>query len=135
MKFKEWLNEAVSNPIKIHNSFSQNTVGTHNDTATASFLPSTWTGTEDLGPFGHGLPSTDLVIPTTEVKSKIRSIVKNKNPIAILLMDGTKIYLSIDEFNRINSFKNLAVGEELTVTFQRSPEDKGSETSKIVNIR
>lgn len=135
MKFKEWINGAVNNPAKIHNSFSQNTVGVHNDKATASFLSSSWTGSQDLGNLGDGLSGTDLTLPSSEVTSKIRIIEKNKNPISILLMDGTKIYLTLDEFNRINSFKKLAVGEKLTVVFQRNPGDNGSEPSKITSIR
>lgn len=131
MNFRQFLEH---NPLKIQNGFSQNTTGTHNDRATASFLPSTWTGSEDLGKFGYGLPGTDLTLPSVERKSTIRSITKNKNPITILLMDGTKIYLTLDEFNRINSFKKLEVGAELTVTFQRHPGDQDQEPSKVVNI-
>ncbi len=131
MNFRKFLEH---NPLKIQNSFSQNTVGTHNDRATASFLPSTWTGSENLGPFGYGLPGIDLSIPSVEKTSVIRSIEKNKNPITIMLMDGTKLYLSLDEFNRIKSFKNLEKGEKITVSFQRNPGDERQEPSKIIAI-
>ena len=60
MNFRSFLE---NNPLKIQNSFSQNTVGTHNDYATAAFLPSTFTGSDDLGPMGYGLPDTDLRLP------------------------------------------------------------------------
>lgn len=132
MNFRQFLEH---NPLKIQNSFSQNTVGTHNDTATAAFLPSTWTGSEDLGPFGYGLPSVDLAIPSVEKTSTIRSVERNKNPITVIMMDGTKLYLTLDEFNRIRSFKNLDKGEKITVSFQRSPGDQGQEPSKITGIR
>lgn len=132
MNFRQFLEH---NPLKIQNSFSQNTVGAHNDTATAAFLPSTWTGSEDLGKFGYGLPSTDLAMPSVEKTSTIRSIEKNKNPITIMLMDGTKLYLTLDEFNRIRSFKRLEKGEKITVSFQRNPGDQGQEPSKITGIR
>lgn len=131
MNFRKFLEH---NPLKIQSSFSQNTAGTHNDRATASFLASTWTGSEDLGRFGYGLPGVDLVLPSVEKKSTIRSITKNKNPITIVLMDGTKIYLTLDEFNRINSMKSLEVGSDITVTFQRNPGDQSQEPSKIIAI-
>lgn len=132
MNFKQFLEH---NPLKIHNPFSQNTVGKHNDYATTAFLPSTWTGSEDLGPFSYGVPSLDIAIPQVVKKSKIRSIEMNKNPIVVMLADGTKLYLTLDEFNRINSSTRLEVGNEISVTFQRRPEDQGSDPSKIISIR
>lgn len=131
MNFRQFLEH---NPLKIQNPFSQNTVGTHNDYATAAFLPSTWTGSENLGPYSYGVPSLDLVIPNVVKKSKIRSVEINKNPIQIAMIDGTKIYLTLDEFNRIKSTKRLEVGDEISVTFQRHPEDQGSRPSKIIAI-
>lgn len=131
MNFRQFLEH---NPLKISNSFSQNTLGTHNDHATTSFLPSTWTGSEDLGVFGHGLPSTDISIPTTTVRSKISSIELNKNPIRLRLEDKTEIPLTWDEFRRIDAIKKLKVGNILTVTFQRSPGDKSPEASKIIKV-
>lgn len=124
----------IENQFKIQNDFSQNTVGTHNDRATATFVSSNWNSGESSGEFGSGMPGTDMSLPTVEKKSTIRSIVKNKNPIFIMLMDGTKIYLTLDEFNRISTFKKLAVGEKVTVTFQRNPGDSGQEPSKIISI-
>lgn len=109
-------------------------MGTHNDYATAAFLPSAWTGSEDLGPYSYGVPGLDLTIPNVVKKSKIRSVDMNKNPIVVMLTDGTKIYLTLDEFNRINAIKRLEVGNEISVTFQRRPEDLGSNPSKIVAI-
>ena len=131
MNFRQFLEH---NPIKIQNSFAQNTTGTHNDYATASFLPSTWTGSEDLGVYSYGVPGIDVVIPSVVKKSKIRSVEMNKNPITIGLMDGTKIYLTLDEFNRVNAIKKLEVGNEISVTFQRRPEDNSQEASKIIKI-
>jgi hypothetical protein len=131
VNFRQFLEH---NPLKIQNSFSQNTVGTHNDHATAAFLPSTWTGSEDLGTYSYGVPGVDLTIPNVVKKSKIRSVEMNRNPIKLMMMDGTKIYLTLDEFNRINAIKRLEVGNEISVTFQRRPEDSGAEPSKIVAI-
>ena len=131
MNFRQFLEH---NPLKIQNSFSQNTVWKHNDYATAAFLPSTWTGSEDMGSYPDGAPGVDLMIPNVVKKSKIRSVEMNRNPIVVMLMDGTKIYLNLDEFNRISSTKRLEVGSEISVTFQRSPGDLGQEPSKIISI-
>lgn len=122
IKFKEF--------IKIK---EQNTVGTHNDYATGSILPSSWTGSESppekLLPF---LPSTDLSIPQVTRSSFIVNIIKNKNPITIQLKDGTQLYLTLDQFNRID--KTPEIGKRLTVVFQRNPEDQSNQNSKIEKI-
>jgi hypothetical protein len=112
----------------------QNTVGTHNDFATSAFLPSSWTGTESAPdanlPF---LSSTDLKIPQISRSSTINNIILNKNPITIELKDGTKLYLSLDEYNRIQN--KPEVGKNITVVFQRNELDKSETPSKIVGIR
>ena len=112
----------------------QNTVGTHNDFATSAFLPSSWTGTESAPdanlPF---LSSTDLKIPQISRSSTINNIILNKNPITIELKDGTKLYLSLDEYNRIQN--KPEVGKNITVVFQRNELDKSEAPSKIVGIR
>lgn len=120
--------------IRVHNAFGGNTVGTHNDQATAKMLPTTWTGSEDLGRFGYGLPGVDLEIPHVTRRSRIRSVERNKNPIKVQLMDGTTIYLSADEFRRIDSRTKLDPEREITVTFQRREDDGGHEPSKVVQI-
>lgn len=119
---------------RVHNAFSQNTFGTHNDFATSKFLPSTWTGTEDLGSYPSGTPGVDLELPSVTRRSKIRSINNKKDPIEIRLMDGTAIYLSLDEFNRVDSRTRLEVGREISVTFQRREEDGSPNPSKVVSI-
>lgn len=112
----------------------QNTIGTHNDFATSAFLPSSWTGTESAPdanlPF---LSSTDLAIPQISRSSTINNIILNKNPIIIELKDGTKLYLSLDEYNRIQN--KPEVGKNITVVFQRNELDKSEAPSKIVGIR
>jgi hypothetical protein len=111
----------------------QNTVGKHNDFATSAFLPSDWTGTETNPlknlPF---LSSTDLQIPQTIVNSFIKNIVYNKNPIIIELKDQTKIFLSLDQYKRLN--KEPEIGQRITIIFQRDPNDFSSESSKIEKI-
>ena len=119
---------------RIHNPFSQNTAGIHNDAATAKFLPTTWTGSENLGSYPHGAPGVDLEMPSVTRTSKIRSVDDRKDPIEVRLMDGTALYLSLDEFNRINARTKLDVGRELTVTFQRREGDGSPDPSKIVSV-
>jgi hypothetical protein len=130
LNFRQFMEQGEG---RVHNTFGQNTVGTHNDHATSSFLSSTWTGSEDLGRLG-GLPSTDLEIPHVSRRSKIKSIEKNKNPIKVQLADGTTIYLSLDEFRRVDSRTKLEPNREITVTFQRRDEDGSPEPSKVVSI-
>jgi len=131
MRFREFM-EAEG--LRLSHPFSQNTVGTHNDFATASFLPSTWTGSESLGAYPYGPPSADLEIPHVSRKSKIRSVEERRNPIVVRLMDGTAIYLTLDEFRRVDSRTKLQPGREITVTFQRREGDDGPDPSKIVSI-
>lgn len=114
----------------------QNTVGYHNDYATAARLPSDWSGTE-APPKMDGRPgflaSLDVVLPSVTVTSEIRSIEKNKNPISILLADGTQLFLSWDEFKRISG-PTPETGKKLTVIFQRLPGDRSNSPSQINSI-
>lgn len=111
----------------------QNTVGKHNDFATSAIVSSTWTGSETKPePFLPHLPSTDLILPQVVRSSFIISIEKNKNPIIIRCKDGTKLYLSLDEFNRINKIPEI--GKRITVIFQRLPGDSSDVPSKIDKI-
>ena len=110
----------------------QNTVGYHNDYATSAFLPSVYTGTESPDIHIPHLTSTDLTIPNVTKTSFITHIELNKNPIKILLKDGTKIFLSFDQYNRINP--KPEINKKIYVTFQRSPEDESDRPSKIEKI-
>jgi len=131
IEFREFLEQWEAS---VHNQFSQNQAGTHNDFATAKFLPSTWTGSEDLGPYSYGVPGVDLEIPTVKRSSTIRSVESNRNPIRVSLMDGTTLYLTVDEFRRVNSRTKLESGKEITVTFQRREDDSGTAPSKVISI-
>jgi len=112
--------------------FEQNTPGYHNDYATGSFLPSVFTGTETPDINIPHLSSIDLTIPSTVKNSTISFIELNKNPILVLLKDGTKLFLTFDQYNRIKP--KPEVGKRITVVFQRSPEDKSNSPSKIEKI-
>jgi hypothetical protein len=134
--------------LKIQASFSQNTVGIHNDRATAAFLPSTYTGSEDLGVMGYGLPSTDLALPTVTRESEIMKVLNapatkdhrrvndksQKDLIKIIMKDGTTIHLTFPEYKRISEKRPVEPGQKLRVTFQRNPSDSGNEPSKIIGV-
>lgn len=111
----------------------QNTVGKHNDFATSAFLPSNWTGSESAPdknlPF---LSSTDIQIPQVSRSSIIFNIILNKNPIIIELKDGTRLFLSLDEYNRIQN--KPEIGKKINVIFQRNETDKSESPSKIMSI-
>jgi len=116
----------------------QNTVGTHNDGPGVGYLPSEFTGSEapenakfDTRP--PHLSSLDAILPSVTKKGQIRLIERNKNPIFILLSDGTQLYLSWDEFKRIRG-QEPTVGKNLTVVFQRNMNDRSKSPSKINSI-
>jgi hypothetical protein len=119
---------------RVYNSFSQNTVGRHNDASTAKMLPSTWTGSEDLGKYFQGVPGVDLEVPTVSRTSIVKSVEKRRNPIRVELMDGTVMQLTLDEFNRIDTRTKLYPGREVTVTFQRLEGDSSQQPSKVVSV-
>ena len=151
MNFRSFLE---NNPLKIQNSFSQNTVGRHNDMAAASFLPSTFTGSENLGPWG-GLPSTDMTLPVVPRDSTIYKVLNapaqdeplrvndksNKDPITIMLADKTKIVVGYDEYKRITSGRPFRLpsgstpGERVLVSFERLPSDTSNTNSRITSFR
>ena len=139
MNFKEWLHlteRAFQKPRIPNGKNLPLTPGKHNDFATSAVVPATWTGSgpnwgrfDQLGGVG---PRLDLLIPQVIRNSFISEIDKNSNPICIGLKDGTKLYLSLDQFNRIQ--KTPEVGKRITVIFQRSEDDLTKEPSKIEKI-
>jgi hypothetical protein len=124
----------------------QNTVGYHNDGPGSGFMPtggpllgSDFTGSEQsptMGMLGHPLhlPSLDMGIPSITRTGRVAFIERNKNPIFILLSDGTKLYLSWDQFKRIEG-QEPTVGRQMTVTFQRHPGDQSEMNSQIASCR
>ena len=112
----------------------QNTVGTHNDVASGSYLGTDWTGSDTPdGLEGQGLhlPGLDLV-PTQSRSAKITFIERNKNPVFIMLQDGTRLNFSWDEFSRIKD--KPEVGKTMTVVFQRWPGDTTEENSQVARV-
>jgi hypothetical protein len=114
----------------------RNTVGTHNDYATGAYLSSNQSGSElpdMLQGRGMSLPSTDL-LPTLSRCSPITFVELKKNPILVMLSDGTRMYFTWDEFRRIPGEEPKA-GKTLSVTFQRFPGDDSKEYSQIQTVR
>lgn len=112
----------------------QNTVGYHNDMATGMYLGTDWTGSEapdNLQGRGLHLPGLDLV-PTQTRSSKIAFVERTKNPIFVMLQDGTRLHFTWDEFNRIKD--RPEVGKTMTVVFQRWPGDTTESVSQIAHV-
>jgi hypothetical protein len=129
----------------------QNTIGYHNDgggfnapmlRSGGSYITSDQSGSEsDPGKNSIGypqfLPSLDMTVPqevpTVQRTAKIRLIEKHKNPIFIFLSDGTRLYLTYDEFKRIKGGEPR-MGQTMKVVFQRNPKDKNEAPSQIQSI-
>lgn len=73
-----------------------------------------------------------LGLPETKKTGTILHIAKKKNPIEIYLSDNTKLYLTYDQYRRVQG--NPEVGNKIEVVFQRTPIDKTDNPSKIVSI-
>lgn len=111
-----------------------NVPGYHLDGPGGAYLTSDFSGSEAI-PNSHSyhLPSIDMEIPnnipTKTIQSLINVINKNKNPIFVGLEDGTKIFLTWDEFKRINPAPE--VGKKAMITFQINDKDKDNTPSQI----
>ena len=119
LKFKEFFTE-------------QNTVGKHNDYATAAF---TTDQTPRLPETGD--PLTRLIVPTVSRTSKIEFVDRNSKQhgklITVLLADKTKLYFNWDEFRRIKGAEPMR-GRMMTVEFQRHPSDNSGQPSQINGV-
>ena len=76
------------------------------------------------------LPTTDLTIPSSRGSGRIEFIDMKRNPIPVYLSDGTHVHFSYDEFKRIEGPKP-ELHKVMTVMFQRHPEDRTQQASKI----
>lgn len=81
----------------------------------------------------QALPRIGLDLPTTEKRAKIESIFDKKNPIAIQLSDGSKLYFTLDEYKRIDG--KPEAGKTMIVRFQRLPNDSTELPSQISYCR
>lgn len=75
------------------------------------------------------LPDLNLNLPTIEKSGKIQIIMDKINPIYIGLSDGSKLFFTVDEFNRI--IGKPVVGRTMIWKTQRLPSDNGQYPSKI----
>ena len=127
LNFKEFIEKNLN---------EENTVGKHNDYANTAFLSSDFTGSETPPNFGSRpgfLPSLDTLLPSVTKSSRIRLIERNKNPISIVLEDGTHLFLTWSEYKRIVGAEPQ-VGRKITVVFQRNEQDRSKSPSKINSI-
>jgi hypothetical protein len=79
------------------------------------------------------LPNISLDLPCIEKKSIIYDIKLNKNPIMILLQDGSKLFMTVDQFKRISG--KPEIGKTLVVNFQRLQNDNSNLPSTIKSCK
>lgn len=75
------------------------------------------------------LPKIDLGLPTVSKTARIEHIMDKKNPIYIGLSDGTKLFLSHDEFRRIEGTPER--GKNMIVVMQRRDDDQSKLPSLV----
>ena len=75
------------------------------------------------------LPATDLTIPSVTKQGRITILQTKRNPIYVRLSDGTEAHFTYDEFQRIQGTPDI--GKTMTLIFQRHPEDRMREYSKV----
>lgn len=78
---------------------------------------------------GTELGDRVVSIPSVEKTGRITNLFLKKNPIYIRLSDGTEAYFSYDEYKKIQGTPE--VGKNMTIIFQRHPQDYTKQTSKI----
>lgn len=155
MNFRTFLEY---NPLHIPYPGGGNTTGKHNDGATAALLSSTFTGSEDFGNMGFGLPSTDLSAASVSRTCRVidvlngptyvyhdkrrRNNLSNRSLVDIVFDDGTSVKMPIERFEglwrsgtRIRPPEPGKPGLRVQVTFQRNPADESPEASKVDSIR
>jgi len=75
------------------------------------------------------MPDALLAIPSVERTGRIVHLEIKRNPIYVRLSDGTEAHFSYDEYRRIEG--KPEIGKTMTLIFQRHPEDKMQQASKI----
>lgn len=112
-----------------------------------SFLPTNWTGSEadpTMTLTGHPvfLPGIDFVmgngmyIPNVQKQGIVKNFQYKKNPISIELDDGTKIFMTLDQYKRIQGdLPIIPKYTKLTIFFQRNPGDITLNTSQVSSCK
>ena len=77
----------------------------------------------------QGILLPDIGLPTISKTSRIDHIMDKKNPIYIGLSDGTKLFLTYDEFKRIEGKPEK--GKNMIVIMQRHEKDQSDFPSII----
>lgn len=110
-----------------------------------SMIATTWSGSEAPDTMGLkgkplNLPDIDIALPpegtiSHQIKKNglVRQFIYNKDPITVILDDGTTLYFTYDEYKRIKGDKPII--PKLTnfeVIFQRLPTDLSPIPSKIL---
>lgn len=78
----------------------------------------------------HDLLSNNLGLPTVERVSEVKVVDRTKNPIRVILADGTTLKFTIDEFKIIPGGEPVK-GKKMKVVFQRHPNDSSKNESQI----
>jgi hypothetical protein len=130
MNFKEFLHFS-----------EQNTVGKHNDFATAAFMSTDQTGSEgkdNLEGRGNHLPGVDLLFPSVMRGGVISSLgpmndngEPTTNPVPVRLSDNTQLSLTWGQYHRIGRPKP---GWSMTVHFLRALDDESDQKSGVHKI-
>lgn len=123
LNFKLWLNENIGS---------------------GSMVSTSWTGSEapdTMGLKGHPLhlPDIDIALPpegtvTPELKKTgiVKKFIYNKDPITVILDDGSTLYFTYDEYKRIQGDLPLVPKfTRLEVSFQTLPQTLFATPSKI----
>lgn len=148
MEFREFVKlyervQTHSNP-RINNATAWGQLGIssppHGNTFGA--LPTQWTGSQwpDQALRSGGFMGSnwvngdfDLGLPSVTKSAQIKFIAEKRNPIILLLSDGTRLYMPYDAYKKINV--QPEVGRTLMVTFQRRGDDSSLEPSQIQTIK
>jgi hypothetical protein len=134
-KFKEFIiNEEMGLAdlgTKVEKLFNSQQFGNQ---INGAFVSSQWNNTSHTPWKGEGslqnvhMP-VDFVVPSVERTGRITALMLNKNPIYVKLSDGTECNFTYDEYKKIEGSPNI--GKNMTVIFQRHPEDFTKQYSKI----
>lgn len=79
------------------------------------------------------LPKFDLELPTMQKTAKIHDIAYTKNPILIQLSDGSKLFMNVDQFRRIEG--KPEIGKTIIISMQRLSNDYTNLPSKITKCK
>ena len=133
--FKTFLNESIGLGdlgSRINNAL-QNVDKATNAWLTSDFTSDDRQSTATMSGRPLHLPTHVMALPQVVRTGRITILELHKNPIFMQLSDGTKTYLTYDEFKRIKGMP--AVGKVATIILQRHENNQTAKPSKIENIK